>query len=144
MRVQTSSLCVSAALCALCGCAFFLQGCEKTATPVEPPRESPASYMNDPKFRATLSARRKVAESIGEKRAAVARRMEEMVKIMGAKLKTDDRAAVVAALEKLAEWRSLVAKAHELDQEFQKHHRETLDLVRARIAPTNGVRQISK
>ena len=91
--------------------------------------------MHDEAFRKTLADRRKVAYSIGADRAKVEERMNEMRRIIGDKLKTKDRAAIEAALAENAEWKGLQAKAKELDAAFERQRKETLAIVRERIAP---------
>ena len=110
-----------------------LSGCGKGEKPVDP--ASPESYMKDEAFRKALKDRRAVAQEIGVRREQVTARQNEMVKIMGEKLQTSDRAKIVAELSKNAEWQSLEAKAKAIDEEFMKHHRETMRLVHKRIAP---------
>ena len=95
--------------------------------------------MGDAAFRKALKDRHAVAAEIGEAREKVTARQEEMVAVMGQKLKTGDRAKIEAALQGNAEWQSLAAKAKELDAEFMKNHRETVRLTHERLAPKGRI-----
>jgi len=140
---RTSHLLVPVALAVMGVVVLCLFGCKKQqeeAKSVDP--SSPAVYMKDPAFRQQLKNHRMIAADIGEAREKVTARQDEMVKATGAKLKTDDRKAIVAALASDEEWRSLEAKAKELDEAFKKNHRETMRIVRERITPKG--KRISK
>ena len=119
--------------------SLVLAGCRKEEAKPDIPASSPKSYMHDEAFRKTLEERRKVACSIGADRAAVEERLNEMRRIIGDKLKTTDRAKVEAALAGNAEWKSLQARAKELDAAFERHRKETLRIVRERIAPKKEI-----
>ena len=134
-RVCTRARLVPFALCATGLVVLFLAGCRKEEAKPETPASSPASYMNDEAFRKTLADRRKVAYSIGADRAKVEERLNEMRRIIGDKLGTKDRAKVEAALAENAEWKGLQSKAKELDAAFERHRKETMRIVRGRIAP---------
>ena len=140
-RVCTSRFLVPVALVATGVGLFFLAGCgqsgESSEAQVDP--SSPQSYMHDEAFRKTLADRRKAAYAIGADRAKVEERLNEMRRIIGEKLKTKDRAAIEAALAGNAEWQDLQAKAKELDAAFERHRKETLGLVRERIAPNKEI-----
>ena len=138
-RLRTRARLVPFALCAMGLALLFLAGCRKEEVKPETPASSPASYMNDKAFRETLAARRKAAYVIGADRAKVEERMNEMRRIIGEKLKTKDRAAIEAALAENAEWKGLQAKAKELDAAFERQRKETLNIVRERIAPKKEI-----
>ena len=95
--------------------------------------------MKDPEFRARMKEFRLTAAAIGERREAVNARQAEMVKVMGEKLKTSDRAAIEKELSKNAEWRSLEEKGKALDEEFMKNHRASLKVARERIVPKKEI-----
>ena len=118
---------------------LFPAGCRKEEAKPEIPASSPKSYMHDEAFRKTLADRRKVAYSIGADRAKVEERLNEMRRIIGDKLGTKDRAAIEAVLAENAEWQGLQAKAKELDAAFERQRKETLDIVRGRIAPKKEI-----
>lgn len=138
MTMRTSQFLVPFVFCAMGIMPLFFAGCEKKE-PVASEPHNPTNYMRDAAFRQTLATRRHEAHAIGSDRQKVADRMEEMVGIMGKKLKTDDRGKIVAELEKNAEWRSLEAQAKAIDAKFERHRKETLRLVRERITPKNGI-----
>ena len=133
--ICTRARLVPFALCATGLLVLFLAGCRKEEAKPETPASSPKSYMHDEAFRKTLEDRRKVAYSIGADRAKVEERLNEMRRIIGDKLGTKDRAKVEAALAENAEWKGLQSKAKELDAAFERHRKETMRIVRGRIAP---------
>ena len=130
---------VPSALGAMVLSALVLAGCGKEEAPPAVDSASPSSYMSDAAFRKALKDRHAVAAEIGEAREKVTARQEEMVAVMGQKLKTGDRAKIEAALQGNAEWQSLAAKAKELDAEFMKNHRETVRLTHERLAPKGRI-----
>lgn len=121
--------------------ACMLSGCGKESPKMQEDSvsSSPESYMKDPQFRQTLSDRRKAAQSLGAERQKIKMRMDEMMKIMGEKLKSTDTVKIVAELEKLGEWRNLQSEAKRLDAEFENHRKETLRIVRERVAPKGEI-----
>jgi len=133
---RTSRFLVPFAVAAMGAVALFLAGCDKKPEgggAVDP--SSPRSYMNDKAFRQQLKDRKKAAIGLGEAREEVTARQDALIAAKGEAMKTGDRAKIVAALAGDAEWQALEAKAKELDEAFMKHHRETMRVVRERIAP---------
>ena len=122
-RIAVLACC--SALCILCGCGK---------------NEQPAptgSWAEDPAFKKTLEEQRVRAMEIGTRRAAVAKRMNEMIAIMKEKFATTDEKKVAEELEKNAEWRSLKEKAAAIDAEFEKHRKEMLSHVRRQMNQGN-------
>lgn len=120
--------------------ALCFQGCERVQPAPEPPRESPASYMNDAAFRTNLVERREAREELGRIHAKLARQMKAMVDAKFRELKIDnptegDVARVKAELEKDPEWNSLYARCKDAAEAITDNRRGALRAVRERIAP---------
>jgi len=122
-----AALLCSSMLCFLCGC-----GNEDAPKPGDA-----ANWSEDPTFKKGLEEQRVQAVEIGKRRAAVAKRMNEMTAIMKEKLATDDEKKVAEELEKNAEWRSLKEKASAIDAEFEKKRKEMLSHVRQQMNKEN-------
>jgi len=114
-----------AALLALC----LVAGCGDGQAPKEPV----ADWSSSPEFKKELDSRHSVAKEIGARRAKVDARMREMTAIMREKLGVKDDRKAIEALSENAEWKSLKAKAAEIDAEFEKQRQETLSLVRRQM-----------
>ena len=127
MAARIAALACCSLLCILCGC-----GKNDKPEPV-----STGSRAEDPAFKKTWEEHRVRATEIGTRRAAVAKRMNEMTAIMKEKLATKDEKKVVEELEKNAEWRSLKEKAAAIDAEFEKHRKEMLAHVRRQMNQGN-------
>ena len=130
-RVQIAARIVALACCFTLG---FLCGCGKGEAPATAAADS---WAEDPAFKKDLGEQHAKAKEIGSRRAAVAKRMNEMVSIMKEKLATTDEKKVVEELEKNAEWRALKEKAAAIDAEFEKQRKETLSRVRQQMNKGN-------
>ena len=117
---------------ACCSALSILCGCGKNEQPAPT-----GSWAEDPAFKKTLEEQRVRATEIGTRRAAVAKRMNEMIARIKEKLATRDEKKVVEELEKNAEWRSLKEKAAAIDAEFEKHRKEMLSHVRQQMNQGN-------
>lgn len=126
MRLQTSTFRAPVACVALGALALFFQGCEKVSPPQEPPRESPASYMNDPQFRKEVADARKELQAIAAERKPLADRMQELVKEYG-----ED----VGKLQNVPEWVELHKKVLALSGRYEEVRKRQLATVRDRISP---------
>lgn len=113
--------------------ALLFQGCEKVSPPAEPPRESPASYMKDPKFRKAVADARKELQAIAAERKPLADRMQELVNQYG-----EDP----GKLQNVPEWVSLHRKVTALNRRYEEVRTRQLATVRERLTPTK--REISK
>ena len=123
---------IAALMC--CSALCILSGCGKEDAPAPAPA---GKWAEDPSFKKTLEEQRAQAMEIGKRRAAVAKRMNEMTAIMKEKLATKDEKKIVEELEKNAEWRSLKEKAAAIDAEFEKHRKEMLSHVRQHMNQGN-------
>ena len=128
MRLQTSTFCVPVALCAIGLGLFVLTGCERETPPPkqEPPRESPASYMNDPKFRKEVADCRKEMQAIAAKRQPLVDRMQELV---------DKHGEDEGKLQNVPEWIKLKREVQALNAQYEAAHKRQLATVRDRIKP---------
>ena len=127
MAARIAALMCCSAFCILCGCG----------KDDKPASASSRSWAEDPAFKKTLEEQRVRAVEIGTRRAAVAKRMNEMTAIMREKLATKDEKKVAEELEKNAEWRTLKEKAAAIDAEFEKHRKEMLSHVRQQMNQGN-------
>ena len=103
-----------------------LAGCRKDEKKPEIPASSPASYMNDPKFRNELAVKRKDLQAIMMERAPLVKRMEELIRAHGKDL---------ATLQKIPEWNELHAKVVALNKKYEETRARQLRIVRERINP---------
>ena len=128
MRRPTSTFCVPVALCATGLALFFLAGCGKETPPAakEPPRHSPASYMNDPEFRKTIADDRKEMQRIAAQCKVRADRMQQLVEQYG-----EDE----GKLQNVPEWVRLKREVKDLKARYEEVHKRQLATVRARIRP---------
>ena len=108
---------------------LFLAGCRKEEAKPEIPASSPVSYMNDPKFREQVAAKRKDLQAIMNERAPLVRRMEELIRAHGKDL---------ATLQKIPEWNELHKKVVELNAKYEATRARQLKVVRERISPKSG------
>ena len=127
VAAHIATLVCCSALCVLCGCGKN----ESSAS------SAPGKWSEDPTFKKVLEEQRAQAVEIGKRRAAVAKRMNEMTAIMKEKLATMDEKKVVEELEKNAEWQSLKEKAAAIDAEFEKQRKEMLSHVRRQMNQGN-------
>lgn len=98
------------------------------------PQNAPSSdWSSDPAFKKALADSHSVAKEIGARRAKVEARKREMIAIMREKLGVKDEKKAAEALADNAEWKSLNAKAAEIDAEFEKQRQEMLSLVRRQM-----------
>ena len=104
---------------------LFLAGCRKEEKKPETPASSPASYMNDPKFREQLEVKRKDLQAIIRERAPLVQRMEELVRAHGKEL---------SVLRKIPEWNELHAKVVALNAKYEETRKRQLRVVRDRIS----------
>lgn len=126
MKSQTNTFRVSRALVAAGACALVFIGCEKASPPVEPPRESPASYMNDPKFRQAVADARKELQAIAAERKPLADRMQELIRLHG-----ED----AAKLQEVPEWVDLHKQVTALNKRYEEARQRQLAIVRERLTP---------
>lgn len=127
MRRQTSTFCVPVALCVTGLALFFLAGCEKkTPPPAEPPRYAPASYMNDPEFRKTISDDRKEMQRLAAEWKTRADRMQQLVEQYG-----EDE----GKLQNVPEWVRLNREVKDLKAQYEKVHMRQLSTVQERLGP---------
>ena len=139
MRIRTRTRLVPFVLCTIGLALLFLAGCRKEEAKPEIPASSPASYMNDPKFRDKLGDQRKARNRIVAERSEYVEKMKAMVDAKKAELKTDDAAKVKAALAESAEWKDLMNRYEELTKRIEDIRREQLKTVRERIAPKKEI-----
>ena len=130
VAAHIAALMCCSALCILCGCG-------KEEPSAQPAPFAQGKWSEDPAFKKVLEEQRAQAMEIGKRRAAVAKRMNEMTAIMKEKLATTDEKKVVAELEKNAEWQSLKEKAAAIDAEFEKQRKEMLSHVRRQMNQGN-------
>lgn len=133
--MQTSTFHVPFALVAIGVFALVFQGCEKAAPPSEPPRESPASYMNDPVFRKEVADARKELQRLAAERKPLADRMQKLVKQYGEDL---------GKLQNVPEWVELHKKVSALNKRYEEVRRRQLATVRDRLTPQQKQDKISK
>lgn len=126
MRLNPSTFRAPFACAALGALALVFQGCEKAAPPSEPPRESPASYMNDPVFRKEVADARKELQRLAAERKPLADRMQELVKQYGEDL---------GKLQNVPEWVELHRKVSELTRRYDEVRKRQLATVRDRLTP---------
>ena len=126
MKYCTRARLVPFALCAMGLLALFLAGCRKEEAKPEVPASSPASYMNDPRFREQVAAKRKDLQAIMNERAPLVRRMEELIRAHGKDL---------ATLQKIPEWNELHEKVVALNAKYEATRARQLRIVRDRLAP---------
>lgn len=124
--MQTSTFHVPFALVAIGGLALVFQGCERSSPLQEPPRESPASYMKDPKFRKEVADARKELQRLAAERKPLADRMQELVNQYGEDL---------GKLQNVPEWVELHRKVTALNKRFAEVRQRQLSTVRDRITP---------
>ena len=136
MRQITSAFYVPVVLCAI-GFTLVFQGCEKAQE--APPRESPASYMNDKDFRGKLTADRKERQQLLGSRGEVVSKMKAMIDAKKRELGTDDLSKVKAELDKDPEWQALYKQCEEANAKLSEHRKNTLKTVRERITPKNPI-----
>ena len=105
---------------------LFLAGCRKEEAKPETPASSPKSYMNDPKFREQVTAKRKDLQAIVKERAPLVRRMEELIRAHGKDL---------AVLQKIPEWNELHKKVTTLNAKYEETRARQLRIVRERLTP---------
>ena len=105
---------------------LFPAGCRKEEAKPEVPASSPASYMNDPKFREQVAVKRKDLQAIMNERAPLVRRMEELIRAHGKDL---------ATLQKIPEWNELHKKVTALNAKYEETRARQLKVVRERLAP---------
>ena len=125
----------------------FVCGCpSKNEEPPKPDPSSPESYMNDTNFMGRLSGERARHAVLVRERNAIADKMKDMVDAKKAELKTEDLAAVKAALEKDPAWNDLYTQITNANAKVEAHRREQLGIVRERITPRrpNAGKPISK
>ncbi len=127
MKSLTSTFRVSSALVVASACAFVFIGCEKASPPVEPPRESPASYMNDPKFLQSVADARKELQAIAAERKPLADRMQELIRLHG-----EDP----GKLQNVPEWVALHKKVTALNKRYEDVRQRQLATVRERLTPS--------
>lgn len=127
MKSQMSTFRVSSALVVASVCALVFVGCEKASPPVEPPRESPASYMNDPKFRQAVADARKELQAIAAERKPLADRMQELIRQHG-----ED----AGKLQNVPEWVALHKKVTALNKRYEEARQRQLTIVRERLTPS--------
>lgn len=126
MNRQTSTFHVSSALVVASVCAFVFIGCEKVGPSPEPPRESPASYMNDPQFRQSVADARKELQAIAAERKPLADRMQELARQYG-----ED----AGRLQNVPEWVALHKKVAALNKRYEETRKRQLATVHDRLAP---------
>ena len=136
MKYNTSINLVPVALVATGLALLFLAGCRKEEP--MPDAASPASYMNDQAFRDELKERRAERNGLLKMRAAIVEQMKAKVDAAKAKLRTDDEKLVKAELEKDSEWQSLHRRCVDLNTAIDEQRRETLGVVREKLAPEKG------
>ena len=116
----------------------FLVGCPSKQEPPKPDLSSPESYMNDTNFMGRLSGERAKHAVLVRERNAIADRMKDMVDAKKAELKTEDLAAVKAALEKDPAWNDLYTQITNANAKVEAHARTRLGIVRERITPNRS------
>lgn len=124
--MQTSMFRMPAALVAVGVLALFIQGCGRSSPPAEPPRDSPASYMNDPRFRKEVADARKELQRLAAERKPLADRMQALV---------DKHGEDLGKLQNVPEWVELHRKVTALNRRYEEVRKRQLATVRDRIAP---------
>lgn len=108
---------------------LFVAGCGRAEKPAEPPRESPASYMNDKAFRKEVADAHKEAQAIAAERQPLVDRMQQLVRQHG-----EDP----GKLQNVPEWVELHRKVTELNAKYEAIRKRQLSTVRDRIAPARS------
>ena len=143
---RTSSFLVPFALCAMGACVLVLAGCrkEEEQRPVDP--SSPESYVHDQAFMGGLKAARAKQGALIRERNVIAEKMKAMIEAKKAELKTDDLEKVKAVLDRDPAWQALYVQCTNANESVRRHRRETLGVVRGRIAPRQApaAKEISK
>ena len=130
MKAVRTALAAVLALAAVAGCSR--EGEQKaTVSPA-----SPESYMKDGEFRGRLDGQVAKRGELAKARNAVVARMVEMIEAKKRELKTDDEAALKAALEKDPEWRELYARCQDANAAIGENRRDTMAVVRERLTRT--------
>lgn len=129
MKLRTRTKLVPFALAAMGLVVLSLAGCRKEEAKPEIPASSPASYMNDAKFREAVAVKRKDLQAIVRERAPLAKRMEELIRAHGKDLET---------LQKIPEWNELHEKVVALNRKYEETRARQLKVVRERLAPGRG------
>lgn len=111
--------------------AFVFTGCGREA----PAPEKADSALNDPKFRSALKEKRTERKELAKIRDRLEAEMTALVEAKQKELKTDDRQAAVAALEKDPEWQSLVQRYRDVHQAIRESRGKAFGLVRGRLSP---------
>lgn len=130
MKAARIALAAALALAAVAGCSR--EG-EKEAA-VSP--AAPESYMKDGEFRKKLDGQVAKRGELAKARNAVVAQMAEMVEAKKRELKTDDEAALKAALEKDPAWRELYARCQDANAAIGENRRDTMAVVRERLTKT--------
>ena len=125
--VYARAVFLAALLAALAGCSRE----EEKKAAVSP--ASPESYMKDDAFRARLDGQVAKRDEVAKARNAVVAQMAEMIEAKKRELKTDDEAALKAALEKDPAWRELYARCQDANAAIGENRKETMAVVRERL-----------
>lgn len=128
--VYAKAVFLAALLAALAGCSRE----EEKKAAVSP--ASPESYMKDGEFRGRLDGQVAKRGELAKARNAVVAQMAEMIEAKKRELKTDDEAALKAALEKDPAWRELYARCQDANAAIGENRRETMAVVRERLTKT--------
>ena len=115
--------------------SVFVCGCPSKKEKPPPDPSSPESYMNDTNFIAGLSAERREYLMLVRERNAVAEKMKAMVDAKREELKTEDAAAVKAALEKDPAWNDLYSQITNANAKAEAQRKKILGVAAARITP---------
>lgn len=135
MTAITSKNLVAFALAAIVSAALFTSGCSREVDPDESAAPSPAakSRMEDPEYKAAIDGSQAAQNKLRNLQSSLAERMREREGAVRESLGSADDAAVKAALENDAEYKSLKMRFDDAGKAIRDEQRRAAEIVRSRI-----------